>query len=393
MVSARWSGALAGAAVGLLEMGCGYLGQHTAITIAQDGRGLIAYQDGPNGLLKVAHCEDPACTRATISVVDGSASSEESGAGWYTSITRGADGLGLSTYQRSGAPYVAHCEDVACSRALISPVNYRSGIYATGAIVGPDGLGLLAFIGVASLAVAHCQDVACSSSTVSVVDRSTGTPRAEPLSMARGSDGLALIAHFNSDQGFLRMLHCTDPACTSASAATIDGPVAGLSPGAYPHVALGSDGLGIVSYADGVVGGNLRVAHCADVPCTRADTISIIDRETPTGRVGEESSIAIGPDGLALISYRGAGANFLLGDLRVAHCRDVACTSATVSRLDPTTQDVRHTSIAFGADGLGLVSYNDQSASPGRLKVAHCQDPDCRTATISILDGPARAPR
>jgi hypothetical protein len=82
--------------------------------------------------------------------------------------------------------------------------------------------------------------------------------------------------------------------------------------------------------------------------------------------VGTHTSIAIGDDDLGLISYID-GSN---GDLKVAHCDNTACTTASAYTLDRTPIAGEYTSIAIGADGLGLISYHN--GSPNRdLKVAH----------------------
>ena len=47
------------------------------------------------------------------------------------------------------------------------------------------------------------------------------------------------------------------------------------------------------------------------------------------GDVGFDTSITVGVDGLGLISYLDATNN----DLKVAHCVDVACSSATTATL------------------------------------------------------------
>ena len=87
-----------------------------------------------------------------------------------------------------------------------------------------------------------------------------------------------------------------------------------------------------------------------------------------TGDVGEWTSVTIGADGLGLISY------YANGDLKVAHCNDTACSSASTYTLDSAWY-CRYTSITIGADGLGLISYYD--ATNGDLKVAHCSNPFC----------------
>ena len=384
----------------MVEAGCGGVGEYTSVAVGSDGRGLISYQDTPNGVLKVAHCDDVACTSAVLSPVD------SSDAGTYTSVVIGVDGLGLISYigtrqaPNGGGAHqlrVAHCEEVACRRASVSivddprlrypnpddPSHYREPSY-TSMAVGRDGLGLISYRDYTGgdLLVAHCEDVACTSATVTTLEQRVGTI-GEYSSITVGSDGLGLIAYHNRDARVdgLKVAHCEDTACTTATLSTIGG--AGY--GAYPHLAVGSDGLGLISSTDGFEGGNLRVAHCADLACTRADAITILDRETPTGRVGKHTSVGIGRDGLGLISYWGALSNFGNGNLKVAHCQDVACRRAVVSTLDRSTGDVGwYASVAFGADGLGLISYWD--ALTPALKAAHCQNVPCTTATLTTLD-------
>ena len=81
--------------------------------------------------------------------------------------------------------------------------------------------------------------------------------------------------------------------------------------------------------------------------------------------------MTIGADGLGLISYY----DFDNGDLKVAHCSDVACTSATLTTLDSAGNVGNTTALTIGADGLGLISYYDQSNT--NLKVAHCVSVFC----------------
>src|SRR6185436_8407931 len=98
-----------------------------------------------------------------------------------------------------------------------------------------------------------------------------------------------------------------------------------------------------------------------------------------SGNVGQYSSVTTGTDGLALISYYDA----TNGDLKVAHCSDLACTSATRTTLQSEDNVGLFTSVTIGTDGLGLISYYD--ATNGDLKVAHCSDLACTTATRTTL--------
>jgi len=375
----------------LLEVGCGGVGEYTSLTIGSDGRGLISYQDTPSGLLKVAHCENGSCSSAAASVLD----REDAGA--YTSMATGVDGLGLVSYQGDGgALKVAHCHDSDCASASVSVVDGSRTVAYTSIAIGRDGLGLISYRGHFSgeLVVAHCEDIACSHARVTILDPLAQV--GEYSSITIGSDGLGLIAYQDRDRGLLKVAHCHNTACTSATRSTIaNGPqvphVSGYV-GAYADIAVGADGLGLISYYEEPVG-NLRVAHCADVACTNADVITIVDRGGPHGRVGEHTSVAIGRDGLGLISYHGSLNSFTDQDLKVAHCQDVACRTATVGTLDHVAGggDVGwFTSVTMGRDGLGLISY--WSPTAGALRVAHCQNMSCSSASRSTLDSGVPAP-
>ena len=90
-----------------------------------------------------------------------------------------------------------------------------------------------------------------------------------------------------------------------------------------------------------------------------------------SGNVGLYTSVTVGTDGLALISYYDA----TNGDLKVAHCSNSTCTSATLTTVDSAGNVGQYSSIAIGTDGLALISYYD--ATNGDLKLAHCSNLFC----------------
>jgi hypothetical protein len=147
------------------------------------------------------------------------------------------------------------------------------------------------------------------------------------------------------------------------------------SVGQYTSIAIGADGLGLISY--NYSGKSLRVKHCNDIACTSA-TLTELDSG---GSLGLHTSIAIGADGLGLISY------YANDTLKVAHCSNVACTSASLATLDSGGSNFgQYTSIVIGTDGLGLISYYDGAS--GLLKVAHCANTVCSSAnSIFVVEG------
>ncbi len=103
------------------------------------------------------------------------------------------------------------------------------------------------------------------------------------------------------------------------------------------------------------------MAHCDNTACSSATTATL---DSIDG-LHSYTSIAIGADGLGLISY----SDYDNHDLKVAHCDNTACSSATTATLDSVGLVGQYTSIAIGADGLGLISYFDDTNAD--LKVAH----------------------
>ncbi len=355
------------------------VGEYTSITIGADGLPIISHKDQTAFALRVTHCNDVACSGndETSTLVDDPANI----VGEYTSITIGADGLPIISYQdlSAGALKVAHCNDVACTgndetiTTVDDPAN-NVGTY-TSIAIGADGLPIVSYrdVNAGALRVTHCNDVACTGNdeTSTTVDDPADIV-GEYTSITIGADGLPIISHKDQDAGALRVTHCDDVACTGndETSTLVDDPANNV--GDYTSITIGADGLPIISYRDSTAFA-LRVAHCNDVACTgNNETITTVD--DPANELGLFTSITIGDDGLPIISYRDSTAFAL----KVAHCNDVACAGNNESITtvdDPPNAVGQYTSITIGADGLPIISYRDQTASS--LKVAHCSNVFC----------------
>ena len=101
------------------------------------------------------------------------------------------------------------------------------------------------------------------------------------------------------------------------------------------------------------------------------ETLTVIDELTGP-EAGTENSIAIGADGLPVISY----ADHTLDAVKVLKCNDLACAGGddTISIVSSGTYG-RFTSIAIGIDGFPVISYYDNMT--GDLKVAKCRNASC----------------
>jgi hypothetical protein len=177
--------------------------------------------------------------------------------------------------------------------------------------------------------------------------------------------------------------------------------------GQYSSIAIGTDGLPVISYYD-VTNGDLKVAHCGNIACSAGNTITMVDGSAPAlvGDVGTNTSITIGADGLPVISYR----DVTHGHVEVAHCGDAACSTAcgvggtVCTTVDNSSDDTGlfNTSITIGAGALNPPSPSPGSpSSPGfpvisyyavvnathaYLKVAHCGNFACTSSTPVQMD-------
>ena len=336
---------------------------HSSVVAGADGFPLVAIFDSSNNDLVVDHCGDATCSTSTSTTLDSTGN-----VGRYPSVTVGSDGFGLISYL-DGAPAnnlkVAHCGNLACTSSTTTTV-VSSGTVAddyTSITVGADGLGLISYVDNGNLRVAHCANVACSSVTSNPIDATS----AAYSSLAIGADGLPLVSYRDGANVDLKAAHCADLLCATASSTTLDS-IGNV--GFYTSLTIGEDGLGLISYRDASAS-TLKAAHCNDLACSSAG-VSTVDG---SGINGEYSAITLGVDGLGVISYYdGAGGD---QDLKVAHCGNVACTTSSHVTVDSAGQVGWNTSITVGSDGLPFVTYRDVTGGFDAVKGIHCPNVFC----------------
>ena len=195
-------------------------------------------------------------------------------------------------------------------------------------------------------------------------------------SIAVPADGLPVVSYWDFTNNDLKVVKCGDIACSSGNIITsVDANV-----GTYSSITIGTDGLPIISYKDHT-NEDLKVVKCGNATCSSDNTITTVDA---VGDVGSHTSIAIGTDGLPVISYW----DFTNNDLKVAKCGNADCSTGNIITAVDTAGDVGTvTSIAVPADGLPVISYQDDNFGSGGLKVAKCGNEACSTGnTLTIVD-------
>ncbi len=330
-------------------------GTNSSMTIGADGLGLISYRDsGSTFGLKVLHCGNAACNGGnTITLVAPTV------IGTSTSITIGSDGLGLVSYTDYTANdlKILHCSNLTCTESSNIPAGLGyAGSYSS-VTIGSDGFPVISFHdGInGDLKLLHCESLDCMQNLVTTLDEdgTVGTY----TSIAIAKDGNPLVSYYDATNHHLKVVHCLQPACNIWDpTTTVD---TSTSAGMYSSITIGADGLGLISYLDDYAGA-LKILHCGNLACNSGNTITTAD----TGGVGRDTSITIGPDGLGMIAYYDTGQ----ADLKLLHCGNFQCSygNAFVT-LESTGTVGQFPSIVIGPDGQALISYYDSNTT--HLKV------------------------
>ena len=140
----------------------GDVGWHTSITIGADGLPVISYLDDTNMDLKVAKCTDGDCSDANLYTLDTGVGTLLSS----TSIAIGTDDLPMISYYDSPntALKVAKCNNEACSDTSLSTVDSTGSVGRGSSItIGADGLPIISYFDDTNngLKVTKCGNLAC----------------------------------------------------------------------------------------------------------------------------------------------------------------------------------------------------------------------------------------
>jgi hypothetical protein len=349
-----------------------FSGSLASLAVGSDGLPIIAHRDFAADVLLVTRCGNPACTAGTTTTI----ADTTPGAGYYPSVTIGAGGLPVISHMDSAAQglRITRCGNAACTAGNVStladdpanPVGSRSSI-----AVGADGLPVIAHHDATAVAlrVSKCADEACAAATESTtLDDPLVLDGYEP-SIAIGTDGLPVIVHHAFFDSALRVTKCGNAACTAANISTtiadnVD-PVGGSA------IAVGGYGRPVISHR-AAASGELRVTACGNAACSAGNVTTTVD--DPANPVGEYNSLAIGWDGLPVVSHFEAVTN----RLRVTKCGNATCTADNITTIvdNPAASVGFFTSLAIGADGVPIVAHAMEPNS--QLRITKCGSQSCR---------------
>lgn len=190
-------------------------------------------------------------------------------------------------------------------------------------------------------------------------------------------DGRPVVSYYDATNGNLKLARCANTACTGTPlVTTIDSSANDV--GQFSAIAIGADGLPVVSYYD-TTADDLRVLKCGNADCSSGNTSNIVDA---TGNVGQLGAIAIGLDGNPVIAYYlFTGPFFYDGDYKVAKCANPACSGAasiTVFDTNGAASVASQIGIAVPVDGLPVIAYQVSNAGTSAvLWAAKCANAAC----------------
>ncbi len=334
-------------------------------------------------------------------------SSGDTSAGFALAI--GTDGMPVIAYGSTTAAnnkflVVTKCGDSACSTGntttTVNTSTDNSGFVSTNTryngfaiIIGRDGMPVIAYgsrtpANAKMLVVTHCGKADCTyGNTTTAIDTTAKASRS--FAMALGADGLPIIAYGADDStGILKVTHCSNVSCSTQDQQTVIDSTAAIANGFA--IAIGTDGIPIITYTTASSGGAIKTVKCTNVKCGAAGTTTSID--TLASNQAQQPAMAISADGLPLIAYQFDNGGTPAQQLKVAKCTTASCSTSTLTTLDGgTTASSNGMSMAVTATGSAIITYAPRSSALN-IKVALCNLITCTGAAINRPDTAAAIP-
>ncbi|MFN8469350.1 MAG: Ig-like domain-containing protein [Caldilineaceae bacterium] len=372
----------------------GDVGQYTSLALDASGFPVISYYetiDVATGRLKLMHCNDVLCSgnNESIVTVDGTGAAGTS-VGTYTSLVLDANGFPVISYRDSTNTnlMLVHCNDINCAgnNESIVTIDGLGGLNVgqyNSLALDASGFPVISYNDStnADLKLVHCNDVNCVGNNESIVTvDGTGGVNVGQYTSLKLNGGNPVISYYDATNGDLKLVRCDDPNCAGGNDVPqlIDGGGAvGPDVGQYTSLQLDA-GKAVISYRYNV--GDLYLARCNDVACT-TNTVQLVDS---TGSTGSYSSLKLTATGLPVISYRNATGGFL----RLAKCSTADCSGTKdLQTVDGTGNVGEYTSLALDAAGLAVISYRDANVANLDLKLARQVD-GANVAPVAISPAP-----
>ena len=340
----------------------------TSIAVRPDGRPVISYYDSINRDLKLYDCHDSACITGIARTLD---SGGDVGRG--SSVAIRDDGTPIVSYSDASNNNfkVFACADSNCSQGTSAtplPTLLADG-EETAIAIRNDGLPIIAYVGANDdLGIFACENTSCSG-LFPGANSLFSTGGVSDLDIAIRNDGRPVISYMDPD---VMVWVCSFAECGSGTPQLIDtqeftpnGPIRGQT-----AVVIDQNGLPAIGYGAGAAGASIY--QCDTASCGSGQRFPLDTSEISASNV----DLAIGPEGERLISHTD-GRN---DNLELLACAAEGCmltfsgrTFARVTLVGGTVST--RTSIAVRPDGSAVISFIDRLRD--RLMVYSCGSANC----------------
>jgi hypothetical protein len=284
---------------------------------------------------------------------------------------------------------VMKCGNASCSSGNVMTIVDSSSFigFKNSIAIGADGLPIISYnyndLTNGYLKILKCGNASCSSgNTINTIESFTST--STNSSIAIGADDLPVVSYGTSGGGYLKVLKCGNASCGSGN--TINTIVSGGNRLFYNNsIAIGADDLPVVSYAFYTFSPpsnlDLAILKCGNASCSSGNINTVVDSE---GELGNNLSLAISRDGLPIVSYNRYDSSPFSRSLKVLKCGNDGCDSNNKITVVDIHENITSyyqfsSSLAIGVDGLPIISYLKPKAGPSKtdLKAMKCANDSC----------------
>ena len=247
--------------------------------------------------------------------------------------------------------------------------------------IGADGLPVVGFWSLGplfELRFVRCGNDSCAAGNSEAVLLSTNGSIFVAPAMAIGADGLPVLSYeAGFETGGLRVLKCGNASCSAGNVQTVVG-----SAFLGPTVAIGPGGLPLLAFTRQERGGSYTVnaLACASAPCSSGSmTTTLIP--AAAGIYNLAGDVRFGADALPAVPATNGGV------LRLVKCGNAECSSGNAVRDLAGNAAAGAPAMRMGADGFPTIVYPAFDGNGGPIvQVAKCSDASCASPpTISTI--------
>ncbi len=332
--------------------------------IGSDNRPFISYFK--SGVMRSAKCSSGTCSSSTF------ATPGNGQAGGGSAIAN----YGVTTYLEGSSPFIIYFTNAAGNEEKFVTCNNSSCTSTSTTSDGADNRNhvssfrtsdgtpylLNGVSGSGQISARRCSNVGCNPANWlqfgTFLSGASQASRPIPL-LPSGGNPIAVYERNDS----LHVYACSDDSCSGGSQNVVH--IGGI--GSYMTAIL-KNGLPLIAYTQN---GNVELMFCGNWACNSVNTIRTIDSGS-TGQV----SVAVGSDGVPVLSYFKGGGS---ADLYLARCNNSTCSgTATKTRINTGGVSNQNTVIGLRSGNIPGILFRDGSAN---LKYVSCVDQVCTPDT------------